>query len=85
MAKLLLEGVRVIDLTRAYAGPIGMRVLADMGAELIKVEAIQRIDMPVRMISHAENVLGDEPWNRGGRIGADQRAVPFMQSIPEIK
>jgi len=36
---LPLEKIRVIDLTRARAGPTAVRQLADMGAAVIKVEA----------------------------------------------
>jgi len=44
MASRLLEGTRIIDLTIFLAGPLPSAILADFGAEVIKVEAIQRLD-----------------------------------------
>jgi crotonobetainyl-CoA:carnitine CoA-transferase CaiB-like acyl-CoA transferase len=40
----LLQGIRVIDLSMGWAGPLATRHLADLGAEVIKVEACQRPD-----------------------------------------
>lgn len=64
-----LEGVRVLDFSRIWAGPHATKLLADMGAEVIKVESVRSWD-PHRMIVGSGNLpngeMGPDPWNRSG-------------------
>lgn len=42
---LPLSGLKVLDLSRALSGPFGTMVLADLGAEVVKVEPLPRGEM----------------------------------------
>ncbi len=57
-----LQGVRVLDLTHMLSGPYGAMILADLGAETIKVEPL-----------HGEGtrkLLADDPENSLHEMGA---------------
>lgn len=43
MAKLPLEGIRVVEVTLIWAGPFATQLLSDWGAEGIVVESLQRV------------------------------------------
>lgn len=39
-----LEGLRIVDLSMYFSGPLVTQILGDAGADVIKVESVQRID-----------------------------------------
>jgi crotonobetainyl-CoA:carnitine CoA-transferase CaiB-like acyl-CoA transferase len=59
MRRLPLAGVRVADLTMMWAGPFATRVLAEMGAEVIKIESPRAWDN-VRTLMPVDH---PQPWN----------------------
>lgn len=79
-ARLPLEGVRVVDLTMAWAGPMAIRFLGDMGAEVIKIEGASHMDR-WRGGTYAQRGLerypdrqpGDQPWNRSSFFNTQNR------------
>ena len=58
-----LHGLRVLDLTQFWAGPIAGHFLATLGAQVVHVESVQRID-GMRLISH-KSAADDLFWEWG--------------------
>ncbi len=68
----LLEGVRILDLGAFFAGPYASRLLADLGADVIKVEPL-----------HGDQLRGlERPF---GSAQANKRAIALDLKQPEAQ
>jgi len=82
-----LEGIRVIDLTRIVAGPNATRLLATMGAEVIRVE--WHDDRAIDLLRGVRpSVPGGEPGslNRSGlfnNINPGKYGITLNMNIPQ--
>jgi crotonobetainyl-CoA:carnitine CoA-transferase CaiB-like acyl-CoA transferase len=73
-----LAGVRALELAEIWAGPYCGAMLSDMGAEIIKVESVQRISRgPIKPAPGApgypDGDPGERPWNRSANFNVINR------------
>jgi crotonobetainyl-CoA:carnitine CoA-transferase CaiB-like acyl-CoA transferase len=84
-----LDGLRVLDLTVALAGAFTTMLLADLGAEVIKVESLQHYPTPTKgprvpprgddevtmsvTRDYPDHDPGPDPWNRLSWFNAQAR------------
>jgi crotonobetainyl-CoA:carnitine CoA-transferase CaiB-like acyl-CoA transferase len=89
---MALNGVRVLDLSRVWAGPLAARILGDLGADVIRVEAIASRGPRVVPAEHARRTgrypngeAGERPYNREGmfnKFNRNKRAITLQLDKP---
>jgi len=85
---LPLAGIRVLDVTHAWAGPFGALQLGFLGAEMIKIEGARRPDGTRYVSCDARNLQPDyetggyfHEWNRNKRAAAINMDAPEGRAL----
>ncbi len=67
-----LQGVRVVEMGQLIAIPFAMKLLGDMGAQVIRLESTRRLES-YRSDSVYQNEVHGEFWNRGANFYEQNR------------
>ena len=67
-----LQGVRIVEMGQLIAIPFAMKLLADMGAQVIRLESTRRLES-YRSDSVYQNEVHGEFWNRGANFYEQNR------------
>ena len=67
-----LEGIRIVEMGQLIAIPSAMKMLADMGAQVIRLESCQRLES-YRTDSLYQGDVEGEFWNRGANFYEQNR------------
>jgi crotonobetainyl-CoA:carnitine CoA-transferase CaiB-like acyl-CoA transferase len=90
---LPLEGIRILDLTRVWSGPLASRILADLGAEVISILGritVAKINYTPEVAKilgiFPDNEPGEKPWNRSSvnnELGRNKLGLTLELNTPE--
>jgi crotonobetainyl-CoA:carnitine CoA-transferase CaiB-like acyl-CoA transferase len=78
-----LEGVKILDLMWAMAGPAASRVLADHGAHIIRVESEHKIDVTHTLSPFPDDVTDPELSGIYNNMNAGKLGMTLDMSKPE--
>ena len=73
-----LSNLRILDLTRVWAGPLATRTLADFGAEVIKISDPR---VPLDSASRVNNKLNRNKYNIGIRLDQSKGKQVFLDLV----
>ena len=77
-----LEGVKIVDFMWAMAGPAASRVLADYGAEIIRVESANKIDAVRTLQPFRDDVTDPELSGIWNNMNAGKQGLALDMSKP---
>ncbi|MCP4749294.1 MAG: CoA transferase [Proteobacteria bacterium] len=90
---LPLEGIRVLDLTRVWSGPLASRILGDLGAEVISILGritVARVEFSTEVAEilgvFPDNEPGTRPWNRSSlniELGRNKSGMTLELNTPK--
>ena len=85
MIEKSLESIRIVDLSMGWAGPLACRQLADMGADIIKVESCERFDWWRSWEATPEWIADDgaEKSSAFNMVNRNKRAITLDLEHPE--
>lgn len=78
--KRALEGIKILDFTQVYSGPYTTMLLADLGAEVVKVEAIGVGDQTRNFEPRKEGISGYYNY-----LNRNKRSITLNLKSPEGK
>ena len=93
-SRLPLAGIRVLELAEGWAGPMTGMWLGDLGAEVIKLEAVQRfdhargpVDVPPSLASfYPRREPGPRPWDvNSGYVQANRNKLGMTLDLSRPK
>src|SRR6266700_153166 len=70
-----LDGVRVLALETSLSGPHATKILADMGAEIIKIEKPGTLEILKRLAARVDVVLENFAPGAAERLGLGAKAL----------